>query len=303
MQNIRAQHFPDLPASPGGRPTKLSPQNKRFCIRAITSGHIQTGVAVTKKLESELGVKVCDRTVRNALHEAGLGAMEKEKRPKLSAKNIRARLQFAKLHQYWTISDWERVIFSDETKINRFCSDGRQWCWIRDGESRQDRHVKQTVKHGGGNVKIWGCMTAQGPGFMCKIEGFMNQHLYKQILEDELKQTIKYYGMKSDELIFQHDNDPKHTAGSVQTWLDKQPFGVLEWPSQSPDLNPIEHLWASLKRRLNEYENPPKGMLELWDRIQAKWEQLDAEVCKKLVASMPHRISAVLKAKGKWTDY
>jgi len=303
VQNLRAEHLPSLASSPGGRPALLSAQNKRFCVRAITSGKLEAATAVTEQLETDLGVKVCGRTVRNALHDAGLGAVEKETKPKLSPKNIKARLEFARRHQHWTVEDWKRVVWSDESKINRFCSDGRSWCWIRDGESRQPRHVKETVKHGGGSIMIWGCMTVHGPGFMCKIDGTMDQHLYKQILQGELLQTIEWYGMDAERVIFQHDNDPKHKARSVQEWLDGQPFEVLQWPAQSPDLNPIEHLWATLKRRLNHYERPPSGMAELWERVQEKWNEIKTEVCVRLIESMPNRISAVLKAKGSWTDY
>ena len=150
---------------------------------------------------------------------------------------------------------------------------------------------------------IWGCMTAHGPGFMCKIEGMMDQHMYKQILGDDLLRTIEWYDMDAKRAIFQQDNDPKHKARSVQEWLNGQPFEVLKWPPQSPDLNPIEHLWATLKRRLNQYERPPNGMIELWERVQAKWDEIDKEVCLGLIESMPRRIHAVLKSKGMWTDH
>jgi transposase len=249
VQKLRKNHVPDLKVSRGGRVQKLSPQDKRFCIRAITSGKLETTTAVARKLQEDVGIKVSARTVGRVLQEAGMGAAEKKEKPKLSIRNIKARLDFARRHKHWTIADWKRVIWSDETKINRFCSDGRAWYWDerawywkRDGESEQCRHVKETVKHGGGSIMIWGCMTAEGPGNMCKINGNMDQDLYRSILEEELEGTIDWYNMDVNQVIFQQDNDSKHKAKSVQAWLNAQPFEVLEWPAQSPDLNPIEHL-------------------------------------------------------------
>lgn len=301
--NIKKRHFPDHQGSKGGRPQKLSPQDQRFCVRAITAGQLETATQVTKKLKDDIGVEVSVKTVRRALHKAGLGSTEKEKKPKLSPANIKARLEFANNHKNWTVDDWTRVIWSDETKINRFGSDGRSWCWKRDGERAQARHIKQTVKHGGGSIMIWGCMTSNGVGHMCKITGTMDQYLYRSILEDEFMQTIGWHDLDVNKVIFQQDNDPKHTALSVQQWLNQQAFQVLQWPPQSPDLNPIEHLWAILKRRLNQYEEPPKGLLELWERVQVEWDRIDEQTCRRLIESMPRRIEAVIKAKGMWTNY
>jgi transposase len=186
VQELRQEHLRELPVPKRGRPQKLSSQNKRLCVRAITSGKLKTAVNVAKMLREDMKINVNRMTVTRALKEAGLDSAEMEAKPMLSAKNIKARLAFARKHRDWTIEDWKRVIWSDETKINRFNSDGRTWYWKRDGTDVQSHHVKQTVKHGGGSLMIWGCMTWNGPGFMCKIDGKMDKDLYKSILEDEL---------------------------------------------------------------------------------------------------------------------
>ena len=80
-------------------------------------------------------------------------------------------------------------------------------------------------------------------------------------------------------------------------------FEVLLWPSQSPDLNSIEHLWSYLKRKLAEYERPSDGILELWERVQTEWDKIDPKVCQDLIESMPRRVAAVIKAKGGYTKY
>ena len=149
---------------------------------------------------------------------------------------------------------------------------------------------------------IWGCMIYNGLGYMCKIQGTVDQHLYIKILREELQETIKYFDL-NPKIIFQQDNASCHKASMVSNWLKSQPFDVLQWPAQSPDLNPIETLWAIIKCQLNEYETPPSGLLELWDHIEHIWNEISPDTCRKLIESMPKRIEAVLKARGKWTNF
>lgn len=302
VQEIREKYLSAIPSPKSGPKPKLSLRDKRCCIRVVTRGTKKSGVEAQKVLEQELGKKVSKHTVYRALKEQGLEAGKKIKKPALSPKNVRERLAFAKSHKDWTVDDWQRVIWSDETKINRFCSDGMSWCWKSGGCNLQDQHVSQTVKFGGGSITIWACMTHKGPGFMCRVEGGMNKELYGRVLKEELQMTIDHYGLDRDEVIFQQDNAPCHKAKDITQWLESQPFDTLQWPAQSPDLNPIETLWAILKQKLNTYETPPKGILELWSRVQAVWDEITPETCKKLVESMPRRIQEVIAAKGKWTN-
>ena len=105
-------------------------------------------------------------------------------------------MDFAESHKDWTVEDWKRVIWSDETKINRLGSDGKKWVWKRPGEGLSDRLVQGTVKFGGGSLMIWGCMFWEGPGYATKIDGRMDADLFVSILDDELQESIKYYKKK-----------------------------------------------------------------------------------------------------------
>ena len=129
---------------------------------------------------------------------------------------------------------------------------------------------------------------------MTKIDAGLDAELYCEILNGELQQTIEYYGFVKKDFVFQHDNNPKHTAKTTKKLLEECGLEVLDWPPQSPDLNPIEHLWDLLKRRLSAYDSAPTSIHMLWDRVQEEWEKITAEDCINLISSMPRRIDAVI---------
>ena len=286
-----------------GRPPKLTQRDKLYCVRQMTIGGKETAVQTRKALEEEVRVSVSTNTVRRGLRDSGLGAIVKPKKPHLSSKNVKERLAWAKAHVDWTIDDWRRVVWSDETKIDRFGSDGRHYTWKRDSEQPQPRHVQQTVKHGGGNIKLWSCITVHGVGYIVKIDENLDKTLYQNILEEDLMRSVEEYAIDKQEMIFQHDNDPKHTAGNIKEWLANQEFEVMKWPAQSPDLNPIENMWALLKLRLyRNYERPPKGINEHWERVHQTWYQITKEECKKVIYTMHKRCKQVIEAKRHWIN-
>jgi transposase len=272
-------------------------------IQLLGTGKAENAVQITKTLQDVKNQSISPQTIHHHLKKAGMKAVVKQKHPLLHKHHRKARLDFALAHKDWTVDDWKCVIWSDETKINRIGSDGRKWAWKKAGEGLSDRLVEGTVKFGGGSAMVWGCMTWEGVGLACKINGKMDAQLYVQIMEEELQQTLEFYGKTPDDIIFQQDNDPKHTSRRAKEWFQNHGFEVMVWPAQSPDLNPIEHLWFILKRRLAEYPEPPKGILELWERIQVEWEKIEVAQCQNLIESMPRRVQEVISAKGGYTSY
>jgi hypothetical protein len=142
-----------------------------------------------------------------------------------------------------------------------------------------------------------------GVGVLAEVQGMMNADQYVEILGHGVVQSMEKLEMDLGAAIFQQDNDPKHTSKKADIWFEDNNINVLVWPAQSPDLNPIEHLWEHLKRQLLKYPTPPSGCHELWDRIAKEWNNIPPETCQRLIESMPRRIEAVLKAKGGHTKY
>src|SRR5215469_7770260 len=235
-------------------------------------GRAENAVEVTKYINTIIPDSVCPQSVRNVLKKNSFKTVTKKKKPLLTARHRKLRLDFALKHQNWTVEDWKRVFWSDETKINRFGSDGKKWVWKRTGQGLIEREVQNTVKFGGGNIMVWGCMSWEGVGRLAEVEGRMDADQYVEILEHNLLPSMEESEFSMEEVIFQQDNDPKHTSKKAKTWIEDHQITLLDWPPQSPDLNPIEHLWYHIKKELGKYPTQAKGVWEMWERAAEVWD-------------------------------
>ena len=147
---------------------------------------------------------------------------------------------------------------------------------------------------------VWGCMAAGGVGNLVFIEGAMNKDDYLKILRDNLSPSVEKLGLDQS-WVFQQDNDPKHTAKLVKEWLLHRTPKQLDHPPQSQGLNPIEHLWEHLDKQIRKRTITSQDMLR--SVLVEEWEKISSEVTTNLVNSMPKRLHAVIKAKGKQTKY
>ena len=198
---------------------------------------------------------------------------------------------------------WHNVVFSDESKFNLFGSDSRQYCRRRPGEEFLDRNVKKVVKHWGGSLMVWGCITPQEPGRLHRIEGRMNAVQYCEILTESFLGILADQGLSPDDVIFQQDNDPKHTSRRAQEWFEENRVTVLPWPASSPDMNLIEHVWDMLDRKVRSRRRLPSNLDDLWRILQEEWNNLNIGAIQGLYDSMPRRVEALRAAKGSYTRY
>lgn len=223
-----------------------------------------------------------------------------KKVPFINNKNKKKRLEISYDFLLKPMTFWKKVIWSDETKINFFRSDGNVYVWRYDNEMYDEKCTIKTVKHGGGSIMLWGCMSYNGVGKIVPIEGKLDAKGYVQLLQENLFESAKLLGLE-DDFVFQQDNDPKHTSKLASKFFEINNIKKLDWPSQSPDLNVIEHLWSELKRRYGDYK--AKNKKELFFKIQEIWIELGSEFPEKLVNSIYKRCIAVMEARGGNTRY
>ena len=244
------------------------------------------------------GVKISSSTVRKRLLESGRRAMRPFKKQLLTKKMKSKRLTWAKKHKTWTVEEWKKVLFSDES---HFYVRGEHSRFVRRSieESLNSHHVNQTVKHPQKKM-FFGCFSYAGVGSLFPLEGMMNSDRYIDVIKKVIPNLKNAF---PGEGIFQQDLAPCHTSKKCAKFMSENDVKVLDWPRNFPDLNPIENLWFIIKSRLLKKDCATKRKLteatiEVWYR-----DEEIAEKCKKLVESMPNRVTELLKNGGGHIKY
>ncbi|KAG1395399.1 hypothetical protein G6F60_010266 [Rhizopus arrhizus] len=298
--------FPNRMKAAPGRRAAIRVITKSYIRRQVIKGEFKTAKAVHQYLNG-LGYTIGYSEVLKLQKSMDFRAKIKAKKPLLSKQHKERRSAWAKTHKVWTTDDWRRMVFSDETKVNVFGSDGCTNHWSRPDDVLQPRHLDLTVKGGQGSVMVWGCITYDGPGYACWIhDGTMKAVDYVNILETTLMDSLKHYGYNHEDTYFQKDKDPKHTSKlAKQCFVDNnfKSDHIFSWPAQSPDLYSNEHVWHHLKLKLSVYDAKAKGVHELWERIENEWNTFTVGECRRYIHSMPDCCKAAINAKGLHTRY
>jgi transposase len=216
--------------------------------------------------------------------------------------NKAKRLAFALEHVNKPLDFWKSVLFTDEKKFELVNSKRRIYCWKQKGEELRTDTIQPTVKHGGGSIMMWGCFLGDRVGDLHRVEGIMKKEDYHSILQRHaIPSGLRLHGKG---FVMQQDNDPKHTSILCRNYLEsKEANGtlkVLVWPSQSPDLNPIELLWEEMDRRIKKKR--PTSLAGLEEIAREVWSELTPEVLNKLIERLPRLCQAVIQAEGGYFD-
>ena len=290
-----------------GRPSLLSRRDRRLILRIIRRNPKLTYAAL--KIES--GLTVSKKTLYRMLKDEGISNWLAKKRPLITPEVAAKRLRWAKKYKDWSWDEWCKMIWSDECSLERGKGGRRVWVFRTPYEKYNKELICPYKKGKDISVMIWGAIHGDGRSDVVIMErdpdaaksGY-TANSYLIVLNDQLPR-IYQPGM-----TFMQDNASIHTAKKVKKWFEDEGIPLMDWPPYSPDLNPIEHLWAQLKQWIND--NHPElvdmgaseeAYQQLFRAIREGWEAIAPEAIEKLVKSMDDRVNAVLHAEGWYTRF
>ena len=305
LRNQLRNDFKSLPRS--GRPPALSKNDRRNILRIVRANPKITYQA----LRHEAGVAVHKNTLYRLLQKEGITNWLAKKRPLLTPEVVAKRYKWAKEHKDWTWDDWRKIIWSDECSLQRGSGTRRVWVFRTPQQKWDDDKIAPYKKGKDISVMIWGAIYGDGRSDIVIMDrdpdseksGY-TANSYLAVLRDQIPRTWQ------PGMVFMQDNARIHTAKKVQKWFEEEGIPLIEWPPYSPDLNPIEHLWAQLKQWIGD--NYPElihmGKSEedyqrLFQAIREGWEAIGQEAINKLIKSMDIRVNAILLAKGWYTRF
>jgi ketohexokinase/beta-glucosidase len=252
---------------------------------------------------------VSDGIITHALALRGYGRHIALGKPGLSEAVKRERLRFAQNHIDWTIEQWFSILWSDETWVNGFHR--KIWVTRRAGEEYEDTCLFSKQQRRRGWI-FWGCFSGKKKGPCLFWEKSWKSINSKQYCAHILP-LVESYITLHPHLSFMQDNAPAHSSKYTKSWLKDHLLEVIKWPSNSPDLNPIEIVWNWMKQwiqetygmELDKVESQGRKMNldQLKQMIQEAWDQITDNDLNHLVHTMKQRCQDVINANGgntKW---
>lgn len=274
-----------------GRPRVTSADDDQQIIQLANKETFTTSHDIKKNLEAK-GIEVSESTIIRRLHEASAKFNLPISKPLLTEQHRLNRLKWAHDHQE---TNWNQVIFSDETTVFLNRVKGRVWN-VR-GKKKVVRVVQHPIK-----VNVWACFSSKGFGNIVCFKNNLNAKLLCKIYQHALLPTVAtQFGLEDECWQLQEDNDPKHRSKMATSWKTEKNINNIDWPSRSPELAPMENVWHILKMNLRKKNLKTYRSLVL--AIKREWNKLPTELALKLSQSMKTRISELVANQGDFIMY
>ncbi|UYV63657.1 hypothetical protein LAZ67_2005199, partial [Cordylochernes scorpioides] len=263
----------------------------RRILRQAVAAPQATCTAILQHVQDTLDHSISTRTISRRLVANGLHSCRPLRRLPLTPPNRRQRLEWCRARWTW-MTEWHRVVFSDDS---RFClsSDSRRVrVWLRRGERSNPAAIveRPTVRQRG--IMVWGAIAYDSRSPLLRIQGTMTAQRY---VDDVLRPVTLPYLQGVPNALYQQDNARPHTARISQQAL--QDVQMLPWPPYSPDLSPIEHVWDIIGRRLHALPQP-RSEDELWQMVEREWRAIPQDAIRTLIDSLPRRVAACIAVRA-----
>ncbi|UYV72159.1 hypothetical protein LAZ67_9002009, partial [Cordylochernes scorpioides] len=262
----------------------------RRILRQAVAAPQATCTVILQHVQDTLDHSISTRTLSRRLVANGLHSCRPLRRLPLTPPNRRQRLEWCRARSTW-MTEWHRVVFSDESRFCLSSYSRRVRVWRRRGERSNPAAIveRPTVRQRG--IMVWGAIAYDSRSPLLRIQGTMTAQRY---VDDVLRPVTLPYLQGIPNALYQQDNARPHTACISQQAL--QDVQMLPWPPYSPDLSPIEHVWDIIGRRLHALPQP-RSEDELWQMVEREWRAIPQDSIRTLIDSLPRRVAACIAVR------
>ncbi|GFT67343.1 transposable element Tcb2 transposase [Trichonephila clavipes] len=280
-----------------GRPRGTTPADDRYIVLQVRRNRRQTAGEIARHTTQATGQPISRFTVARRLHGGGLFARHPVRCVPLTPAHRRRRSLWCREHRNWRDNEWGRVLFTYESRFSLSSDSHRILIWRERGSRKHPSNIIERDRYGGRGVLVWGgIMLGSRTHLHIFDAGSVNGTRYcNEIL---LPYVRLFRGAMGLQFLFMDDNAPGHRTVAAEQLLESEDIERMDWPARSPDLNPIEHVWDFLGRRLAARTSPPVTIRELRLALQDEWAAMPQQLIDTLILSMGRRCETCLASSS-----